>query len=277
MFSNKVENFYREMYNNIKRIFKNLKLNENINFPTIISVVEDMLKTVFFNQDHLLLLTGFRTSFNTYDYAHSLDVCIYSLITAKAMGLSQDKCLTLGLGALLHDIGKTKVPDQILLKKGKLTFKEFQEVKKHSAYGFQLLQQQSRRIDPTVCRIVLEHHERCNGSGYPNQLQNKEIHQFSKIVAVADIYDALTSDRIFKKKILPHEAAEYLLSVSSSELDPEITRIFLKNIAIYPKGCQVLLNTNQVAVVQDSYLKMPLRPLVQILTDKKGTPLSKPY
>ena len=131
-------------------------------------------------------------------------------------------------------------------------------------------------MNPTVSRIVLEHHERCDGSGYPKHLRNKEIHKLSKIIAIADIYDALTSDRVFKKKILPHEAAEYLLSISKSQLDSEITKIFLKNIAIYPKGCQVLLNTNEVAIVLDSNPKMPLRPRLKILTNNKGNFLQHP-
>jgi HD-GYP domain-containing protein (c-di-GMP phosphodiesterase class II) len=101
-------------------------------------------------------------------------------------------------------------------------------------------------MNPTVARIVLEHHERCDGSGYPYHLRDEDIHPLSKIVAVADIYDAMTSDRNFKKRILPHEAAEYLLAVSNSKLDQEITKIFLKEYRHLsqrlPRSC---FNTNE--------------------------------
>lgn len=273
---NPVESFYKDTYQTIEEIFSGLNKKTTLDIEPIFPVLETILETVFSNQNNLLLLTGYQKQFDSYYFAHSLDVCIYSLITAKAMELSPEENIILGTGALLHDIGKSKVPASILSKKGSLTADEFQKVKKHSAYGYYLLKQ-NPQIHPDVLRIVLEHHERCDGSGYPYRLQAREIYKLSKIVAVADIYDALTSDRVFRKKILPHEAAELLLSISNSQLDPEITKIFMENIAIYPKGCQVLLNTNEIAVVIDSNRKMPLRPRLKILTTREREPLQEPF
>jgi len=190
------------------------------------------------------------------------------------MKLNCGDAVTLGLGALLHDVGKSWVADFILNKQDKLTDDEFDIIKMHPAYGVKILKN-IPNINSDVLRIVLEHHERCDGSGYPKGLRGNRLHLFSKIVAIADIFDALTSERIHQKKILPHEAAEYLLSVSGRQLDHDLVQIFTKTIAVYPKGCQVLLSTNQVAVVIASNPLMPLRPILKVLTDTQGIPLQK--
>lgn len=273
---NPIERFYEHTYRNVENILDCIGRDEKISASQIIPIIETILEVVFKDQDNILLLTGYRSIFDTYYYVHSMDVCIYSLITARAMGLGYDEILTLGIGALLHDIGKSKVPEYILNKKGSLTENEFEEVKKHSREGHNLLKNISQ-INNDVRRIVLEHHERCDGSGYPNNLRDNQIDKLSKIVAVADIYDALTSDRVYKKKVLPHEAAEYLAAISRTQLDWEITKIFLENIAIYPKDCQVLLNTNEIGVVISSNHQVPLRPKLKILTDKERNPLEIPY
>ena len=233
------------------------------------------MEAVFLSQDSILSLTGIRGEGN-YFYSHALDVCIYSLIAAKVMNLSYEDTVILGIGALLHDIGKVKISEKILNKQGLLNERELKEVKKHSELGYDILIK-SPQINYDVIKIVLQHHERCDGSGYPNQLKGEEILMLSKIVAIADIYDALTSDRVYNKKILPHEAAEYLLCISNTLIDSEITKVFIKNISIYPKGCQVLLNTNEVAIVLDSNKNMPLRPLLKIITDKYRNPLLAPH
>lgn len=273
---NPIGRFYESVYRDVEKISVNMRDGEKVSAAEVIPIVEEVLEIIFANKENVLLLTGYKTMFDTYHYAHSMDVCIYSLIAAKAMGLSYEDIITLGIGALLHDIGKCKVPEHILNKKGRLTKEEFEMVKKHPTFGLQILGNISQ-MNSRVARIIMEHHERCDGSGYPRHLKGEEIDQLSKIVAVADIYDALTSDRIYKKKILPHEAAEYLLAISCSELDASITKVFLENIAIYPKGCQVLLSTNEVAVVTNSNKIMPIRPTVKLLTDTDRNPLLAPY
>lgn len=272
---NPVQKFYAETYENVGNIIDQLKGNMPIATSHIFPIVERIMETVFVNQDSMLLLTGFQGVYD-YHYAHSLDVCIYSLITARALDLTYEEIVTLGMGALLHDVGKTRISDQILFKQGSLTAAEYEEVKKHSQHGYDIVIR-IPGIKRNVAQIVLQHHERCDGSGYPGNLCGASINPLAKLVAVADIYDALTSDRVYRKKVLPHEAAEFLLGTSNTLLDPEIVKVFLKNIAIYPTGCQVLLNTNEVAIVHDSNPNMPLRPVLKITTDKKGNPLKTPF
>ncbi len=273
--TNPVEEFYEKTYVGIKKTFNEIVKNQKINVSHIFPIVESILEAVYINQDSILLLTGYKRVPDSYFHAHSLDVCIYSLIIAKAMGLNYYETVNLGMGAFFHDIGKIKVPQHILNKQEPLSVKEFEEVKKHSFYGFQMLNEFAQ-IDPVIPIIILEHHERLDGSGYPLKRRESEIHKLSKIVAVADVYDALTSDRVYKKKVLPHEAAEYFLSDAGNQFDSAVINILLKNIAIYPKGCQVLLSTNAIAVVIDSNRAQPLRPIIKIITDKNRNPLSDP-
>jgi putative nucleotidyltransferase with HDIG domain len=271
---NPVEKFYAETYEALAKNLDKLKLDDKIEISEIFPIVESILETIFVSQNSILSLTGLRGKKNYY-YSHSLDVCIYCLIAAKVMDLDYEDAVILGIGALLHDIGKGRIPEHILFKDSKLTAEEFKEVKKHSEYGYEILIKCSQ-VNYNVLQIVLQHHERCDGSGYPRQLKGDQILFLSKIVAVADIYDAMTSDRVYKKKILPHEAAEYLLSISDKLIDSEIAKVFINNIAIYPKGCQVLLNTNEIAIISDSNSKMPLRPHLRIITDRLRNPLPKP-
>ncbi|TCL61856.1 putative nucleotidyltransferase with HDIG domain [Hydrogenispora ethanolica] len=273
--TNPVERFYTESYEAVSEIIDGFKKNTPPPLEAIFPVAERILEAVRSHPHSMLLLTGFRGICDYY-YAHSLDVCIYSLIAAKALNWPAEVMVTLALGALLHDVGKTRIPDKILLKQGPLTVAEFAEAQKHARYGYEMVQNIAG-IRPEVAKIVLQHHERCDGSGYPGGLSGAAISPLAKVVAVADIYDALTSDRAHSKRILPHEAAEYLLCISNSQIDSEIAKVFLKNIAIYPKGCQVLLNSNEVAVVLDPNEAMPLRPLLKILTDTEGTPLLLPF
>jgi HD-GYP domain-containing protein (c-di-GMP phosphodiesterase class II) len=272
---NPVQEFYAQTYKEVGAIIEMFRQEQPLNTSHIFPLVEKILETVFVNQNSMLLLTGFN-NVSDYLHAHSLDVCVFSLITAKAMGLDYEEIVDLGIAALLHDIGKIKVSDAILSKPSSLTSEEYDEVKKHSKYGYDLVLK-IPGFKRDVAQIIMQHHERCDGSGYPRGLNSDEISSLAKIIVVADIYDALTSDRVYNKKILPHEAAEYLLCISYSLIDPEITKVFLKNIAIYPPGCQVLLNTNQIAIVVDPNPNMPLRPSLKITTDNAGNPLHKPY
>ena len=273
--TNPVERFYAESYEDVAAIIDSLKSGSELNFDNVFALVGKIVGQVLTHKNSILLLTGFRRKCDYY-YAHSLDVCIYSIITARAMNFEYDNIITLGLGALLHDIGKTSISDSLLLKQGSLTFEEYEIVKKHSEYGYKIIEK-IPDINYSVAKIILQHHERCDGSGYPNKLKSNRIFHLSKIVAIADIYDALTSDKVYRSKVLPHEAAEYILCMSRSLVDYDIASIFLKNVAIYPIGCKVLLNTNEIAVVLDSNLQIPLRPFLRIITDRRKNPLKFPY
>jgi putative nucleotidyltransferase with HDIG domain len=201
-----------------------------------------------------------------YIFSHSLNVTLYSLAIGIEMKLSPKELEQLGLGAILHDVGKMKVPEEILSKPGKLTAEEFQIIKAHAEDGFQML-----RNIPTVPLIVAhcayQHHERLNGAGYPRGLKEAEIHLFGKILGVADVFDAVTSNRVYRPAMLPHEGLEILYSGAGSLFDSKIVDAFRRAVAIYPIGLTVTLSDGRKGVVAQQNPGLSDRPVVRILEE----------
>lgn len=191
------------------------------------------------------------------------------------MGLSEEELIDLAIGTLLHDVGKLRVPETILSKPGKLTNEEFEHVKRHTSYGYETL----RRLPDISSRsalIALEHHERYDGSGYPQGLKGKEIHQFGRITGVADVYEALTANRVYRKGYLPHQAYELLLGGGGTQFDPRVIETFVKTISVYPVGMTLILNTGEKAVVVKSRRQQSHRPMVRVIENAAGERLIEP-
>ena len=146
----------------------------------------------------MLQLTGIR-DIDNYTFLHSVDVCIYSIIIGKKLGYGKEPLMTLGMGAILHDIGKCKVPVEILQKPDRLTDEEFHTMKLHTVYGYEIIKN-SYQLSTKIANIAFQHHEKWDGSGYPMGISQIDIDPLSRIVALADVYDALTSDRVYKKR-----------------------------------------------------------------------------
>ncbi|WP_144478515.1 HD-GYP domain-containing protein [Cytobacillus oceanisediminis] len=231
-------------------------------FKKLIVALLDELKS---SKDLLNLLSDVFLH-DHYIFSHSLNVTLYSLAIGIEMKLSPKELEQLGLGAILHDVGKMKVPEEILSKPGKLTAEEFQIIKAHAEDGFQML-----RNIPTVPLIVAhcayQHHERLNGAGYPRGLKEAEIHLFGKILGVADVFDAVTSNRVYRPAMLPHEGLEILYSGAGSLFDPKIVDAFRRAVAIYPIGLTVTLSDGRKGVVAQQNPGLSERPVVRILED----------
>jgi HD-GYP domain-containing protein (c-di-GMP phosphodiesterase class II) len=226
------EKVYLEAFNSIKTVMSTVREGKNLDVNTVKHTVNDIVQKVINNESVFMQLIGIR-DIDSYTFLHSVDVCIYSVITGKNLGFSQNELTELGIGAVLHDIGKCKIPLEILLKPGRLTEEEFHIMKLHSIYGHEIISNTSG-LSKRIANIACQHHEKWDGTGYPLGISNFQIDKFSRIVIAADIYDALTADRVYRKKDLPHEAAEYIIANSSILFDPEIANVFMKNIAIYP-------------------------------------------
>lgn len=183
-----------------------------------------------------------------YTFRHSLNVATISGILGKWIGLPEPEINDLILTGLLHDIGKTQIPLEILNKPAKLTQKEMELMKNHTVKGYQLLMQAGNITENILCGI-LQHHEKLDGSGYPLKKKDKKIHIFAKIIAVADIYDAMTSDRVYHKKRTPFEVVEEIQQETFGKLDPMICLTFLNNVRDHFIGTKVILNTGEEAEV----------------------------
>lgn len=208
-------------------------------------------------------------------YHHSMNVTFFSLCLGVGMGLPEEDLVDLAIGTLLHDVGKLRIPERILSKPGKLTAEEFEYVKLHTSYGYETLRKLPD-LAPRTTLIALEHHERYDGSGYPRGLKGKEIHQFGRITGVADVYEALTANRIYRKGYLPHQAYELLLGGGGTQFDPLVIETFVKTISVYPIGMTLVLNTGEKAVVVKSRRQQSHRPLVRIIETSTGERLKQP-
>lgn len=226
-------------------------------------VVEGVLQELFTKDYAYLKLADIR-ALDEYTFAHSVNVCVLSLILGIIKGYSEESLYELGIGALLHDLGKTIIPTEILNKPGPLNNEEMAIVRKHPAYGFSILCQEPAIIFSSAL-IAYQHHERCNGEGYPKGLNQGEIHEYAQIVAIVDVYDALTSDRPYRKRLLPYEAVETLIAMSTQELNFNIVKLFLKNVDIYPVGSIVELNDCSIGIITSVNKNLPIRPQIRML------------
>lgn len=199
---------------------------------------------------------------NTLD--HSLNTTIYALCLGRQLRYDRNKLLELAQGTLLHDIGKTLLDSRILFKPGKLTNEEFAHVKRHTELGYEILNRDSRL--PEASKIIsLQHHERMDGSGYPNGLMGKELSEYARITTIVDVYEALTVDRCYHRAITPQRAVEVITEEAHTRLDFQLASIFMRNIAVYPNGTTVRLSTGEYAVVKEQNKSFPLRPVVRMI------------
>ncbi len=269
------EKIYNHASATIKNIFAMARKDEMADLSSVRTAVGDILGRVMENETVMLHLTGIR-DIDNYTFLHSVDVCIYSIILGKKLGYGKDPLMSLGMGAILHDIGKCKVPLDILQKPGKLTDDEFAQMKLHTVHGCEIIKN-TWRMNTKVASIAFQHHEKWDGTGYPLGMSSNLIDPLSRIVALADVYDALTSDRVYKKRELPHKAASYIKSNAGMLFDPFIVDLFINSIAVYRDGTLVLLNTGELGSVISSGQVGSERQKISVFSNKWGPPVLQPY
>ncbi|RUS43581.1 HD-GYP domain-containing protein [Cohnella sp. AR92] len=242
---------------------------------TMRQLMHSVMEELHRSKDSMIMLMNMQTV-DHYLYMHSLNVCVYTVLLGMAYGYNSEELSNLGLGALLHDVGKTQISMDVLLKPGRLSHEEYEEMKRHAERGFYLLKDEPN-IPLLVAHCAYQHHERLDGSGYPRGLQGYEIHEYAKWIGIVDSYDAMTSHRVYKNPMLPHQATETLYAGSGTLYDTAMLKIFRDKVAIYPVGISVTLSTGQTAIVVDINAASVHRPIVRVLTDESGADLKTPY
>lgn len=261
-------NFFSDEHKK-KRIF------EGIDVGKLQQALNNLLTEIKSMKNVMSLLTNIFTHDN-YTFSHSTNVTLYTLAMTVHLGFNEKQINEIGIGSMLHDVGKCEIPKEILNKQGVLENEEFEIMKMHTEYGFEIL-----RKDPSISLLsahcALQHHEKLDGSGYPRGLKGNEIHPYGKILAVSDVFDALTSNRSYRKAMLPHEAMEALYAGTYTHFDSKYVKAFQNSVATYPVGLTVKLNTGETAVVIEYQMGSPSRPTVRVLKDPKGCAIEKPY
>lgn len=226
------------------------------------------------NPTALVHLHEIRTA-DEYTLGHSISVCVLSVMIGVTLGLDQNSLRDLGLGAVLHDVGKVRIPPEILNKPGPLTPEETKIMQAHTTLGFEMLSGQWD-VSYHSAHVAFQHHERWNGSGYPRSLKGEEIHPFARIVAVADVYDAFTADRVYRPGYSAERALRLMDEVCQNFWEPKVYLAFAENIAKYPVGSLVELSDGTTAVVMQVSRGFADRPRVRIVKDPYGHILATP-
>lgn len=259
----------------VKLSFVNLEIHLKLNLGKLKSLVDNIIDELLTN-DHVLVQLSDIRAFDDYLFAHSVNVCVLSIMTGITLVYERQHLMELGVGALLHDIGKTRVDAEILNKPDDLTRDEFEEVKRHTEYGFEILREY-QEVTLLSAHIAYQHHERWDGQGYPRGLCGREIHEYARIVAVADVYDALLADRPYRPSYTVSQALTILERMSGIYLDPECVTALITNIAVYPIGSLVEISTGYIGIVVNTNKETPTRPVVKMLMDNNGRRLSRPH
>jgi putative nucleotidyltransferase with HDIG domain len=248
----------------IEDLLMDARLGKQVDFARARPLVKEINASVLRNPGALLSLTRIKAA-DTYTFQHSVSLCALLVAFTHAVGMDAATVEEAGLGGLLHDLGKSKVPNEILNKPGKLTEDEFTIMKSHVAHSGLLLEGMSG-ISQMVIQIAGEHHEKVGGGGYPRGLAGDQISRIGRMAAIVDVYDALTSDRIYHKGEEPSEVLKRLLEWSGGHLDGELVQLFIRTLGIYPVGSLVRLSSERLAVVVEQGEDL-LRPTVRVVYD----------
>lgn len=242
-----------------RNAFEKIRLNGNLNIAHHEEMAKEFFESILRNQDALLCMTKLQDK-DSYLLEHSINVGILLAIFSNHLGFNKSTGLKLTLAGLLHDIGKAKVPDEILLKQGKLTRDEFDEIKNHTVYGADILSEAG--MDGLTIQIAVQHHERLSGSGYPAGLMAHQLNQYVRMSCIVDVYDAITAERVYKKGMTPLQAIKIIQENGKSEFDEKLLTQFVRAIGIFSIGSVVLLTSQKLAVVNHTNYEEPLKPSV---------------
>lgn len=234
----------------------------------ITKVASEIIEELLSQKNVLINLVDIK-SMDNYTYEHSINVTILALILGIELGYDKKRLLDLAVGAMLHDMGKVFMPGEILQKNGKLSENEFAIVKQHPVDGYEYVR---NGFDISILsrNIILQHHEKVDGTGYPDGFKGEKLHDYVKIVTIADVYDALTSDRPYRRAMSPNEAMEYLMGTADRHFDYKMVCKFIKKIVPYPEGTLVRLSNGCIGVVKNTNPEAPLRPYVKVVRGVNG-------
>jgi len=254
----------------VDELFDDVTRGRRIDVMSVKRLMHDTVDGVLRNPDAHVCLTQLKQR-DEYTAQHSINVCILSLAFARHLGLPRGEMELLGMAALLHDIGKLKTPLDVLNKPDKLTADEFQIMKAHPVTGHKMLEQ-LHGLPYQIADVAFSHHERISGNGYPRALKNHEISLFSKMVAIVDVYDAITSDRCYHNGMSPTEALTKMYGWRLTDFDGELMEQFIQCVGIYPVGSVVELTSGEVGIVISVNPDSRLRPKVNLLLDGNKKP-----
>ena len=243
-------------------IFKDVRMGNALKFDDAVSLVNEINQSIIRNPSALICLSRLKTADN-YTYLHSVSVCVLMIALGRQLGMKDDMLKQAGIAGLLHDIGKVFIPDEVLNKPGKLTDEEFNIVKTHPVKGWEFLKN-SGEVNDLILDVCRHHHERVDGMGYPDKLSGEALTLFARMGAVCDVYDAITSNRSYKKGWEPVESIRKMAEWNNGHFDEVVFHAFVKTVGIYPTGTLLKLKSGRLGVVTDQSKKSLVMPIVKV-------------
>jgi HD-GYP domain-containing protein (c-di-GMP phosphodiesterase class II) len=251
----------------VHKLMDDIRLGRQLELKTLTPAVERITESVIRNPNAMLTLRRLKQT-DDYTFQHSVSVCTILTAFGRSLGMSIDELHGVALGGLIHDVGKVRVSSEILNKPGKLTDLEFEHMKLHVTLG-EALVQGLPDVPEAAVDILRLHHERFDGSGYPRRLKGAQISQAGRMAAIVDVYDAITSDRVYHKGMGPAAAMQKVFEWSRFHFDPLMAQAFVHSIGIYPVGSLVRLESDRLAVVVEQCERKLLQPVVRVVFDAR--------
>lgn len=246
----------------VKTMFNDVRMGNAFEIEEATALVEEVNQSIERNPNALLSLVRLKNA-DEYTYLHSVAVCMLMVALAKQLHLSEDQIRQAGLAGLLHDVGKMAIPSGVLNKVDKLTDDEFNVIKQHPQCGWEILKS-CYQVSDIALDVCLHHHERIDGRGYPDKISGEALTLFARMGAVCDVYDAISSDRCYKKAWGPAESIHKMASWQAGHFDETVFHAFVKTIGIYPNGSLLKLKSGRLGVVIEQSRKNLITPIIQV-------------
>ena len=268
----KASALYTQALVSTKRIIQDFRTNGKLDVQAGSVVVEEIMGSVLRNVNALQVIGKLHNQ-DDYTFSHCINVAMLTVMIARHLGNTGDALFEAGMAGFFHDLGKAQVPPAVLNAPRRLSPREFQLIQRHPEIGYEQLQKFAEHISSNVCLAALEHHERIDGSGYPAGKTEDKISYLGKLIAIVDVYDALSSQRVYKNAVLSHKVLGLLYDMRNTALHAEMTEHFICCMGIYPSGSVVKISSGEICVVTQTNSQLPLRPQVLAVRDARGFPV----
>lgn len=264
---------YDEATENVKKLFSEAASGKKLTTENISMLAGEITESVMRNEYAITILTRIRQQSN-YQWEHAINTAVLICGFGLYLGMNKDALKKVTLGALFHDIGTARVPTAILDKPSALTPNEMSVMQKHINWGIDM-GKRDKLLNSVIIDMMVNHHERLDGTGYPRGVDKSQLSKLARIIAIVDVYDAMTADKPYKKGVQPMAAMRYLLT-NKEKFDPELVQQFIKFLGVYPVGTLVHLSNDRLAIVTEGNRDEPLKPMMEIIYSTELNALVKP-
>ena len=263
---------YRATVEKVEAIFQDIVDGTSVSHEPIDAVVNENVELLRQHRQEIIQLILLGELLERKEALSAVNCMLLSVVIGFSLKLTSHRLLQLATAGLMHDVGMLKIEKSILAKQGKLTEAEVNQMRTHSALGYRIISR-DLKYPEDIARAALEHHERWDGKGYPRRLQGSEIGLFSRVVTVADAYEAMVSERPYRNPMIGYTAMRAILSDNGKHFDPQVLKAFLESMGIFPVGSIVQLNNSSIGRVSENHPEAPLRPRLDLLIDELGNRL----